>query len=313
MTDGIPALKDLLRGLTDSRGREPVFTWFLRADEQIQRMHGAYAEVVRTQDALLRSLHESGDELGWHPHFWRRETENGPWFQEVEDLDWQVDMLHAAHRDLATCPSGPPQSVRMGWAYHNIRSYAALEGLGVTVDCSALPGYRTYRGKPPTRGENFFDWHTSPRQPYRPSREDCRRPPRGAEASFRLLEAPSFVSTSIPWALVSSVQLSRKTGDLGQLWDAVRRPTYCINVTARPVLFAPLVGELGKLLRHTSPVGGPILFSTQFHADELVRNRSALYDLHSVKPNLEALVHACHEADAHVEFTQASRIAALWA
>jgi hypothetical protein len=313
MTEGIPALKDLLRGLTDSQGREPVFTWFLRADEQILRMHGAYAQVVRTQDALLRSLHQSGDELGWHPHFWRRETEDGAWFQEVEDLDWQVDMLHAAHRDLAASPSGPPRSVRMGWAYHNTRSYGALESLGLAVDCSALPGYRTYRGKPPTRGENFFDWHSTPRQPFRPSREDCRRPPRGTEASFRLLEAPSFVATSLPWALVSSVRLSRKTGDLGQVWDAVRRPTYCINVTARPALFTPLVTELRRCIRRSPPESGPILFSTQFHADELVRNRSALYDLHSVRPNLEALVRVCREADTPVEFTQASRVATLWA
>jgi len=31
----------------------------------------------------------------------------------------------------------------MGWAYHNNRTYAALEQLGLKVDLSALPGYRT--------------------------------------------------------------------------------------------------------------------------------------------------------------------------
>lgn len=310
MTEGIPAVKNLLHGVTDSRGREPVFTWLLRADEQIRRVHGEYRWCVRTHQSFWRSLQESGDELGWHPHFWRLDTGHGAWFQEIEDVDWQVAMLHQAHDDLATCFSGAPKSVRMGWAYHNNRTYRALEDLGVTVDCSALPGYRTFRGKPPTRGENLFDWHSSPRRPFRPSRNDYRRPPRGGESPFRVLEVPSFVSGSIPWALVSGVQLARKTGDLAQLWYAIRRPTYCINVTARPVFFAPLVAQLRTALQ--SAERGPLVFSTQCHADEFVPNRSALYDIAGVKANLEALVRACHEAQTPVQFVQAREIAALW-
>ncbi|HTR20672.1 MAG TPA: hypothetical protein VMH88_07450 [Gemmatimonadales bacterium] len=311
MTEGIPAVKQLVRGVSDSAGREPVFTWFLRADEQMQRVYGDYAAIARTQHALLRSLAGSGDELGWHPHFWRREGDNGRWFQEVEDIEWQLDMLRQAHRDLAAVLPGGPQSVRMGWAYHNTRSYGELEALGLHVDCSALPGYRTYRGSPPTRGENYFDWHATPRQPFRPSRADHRRPPRATEGAFRLLEAPSYMASSLPWSLVSGVQLGRKTGDFGLLWDAVRRPTYCINVTARAMLFAPLVAELRRAMRR--PGTDPILFSTQFHADELVPNRSRLYRIHSLRENIEALVRACHEADTRVEFVQALRIPALWA
>ena len=46
------------------------------------------------------------------------------------------------------------------------------------------------------------------------------------------------------WALVGGVQLGRKTGDVAQLWYAVRRPTYCINVTARPAYFALLISHV---------------------------------------------------------------------
>lgn len=310
MTEGIPAVKDLLHGVRDSRGREPVFTWLLRADEQIRQVHGDYAWVVRAHEPFLKSLEQNGDELGWHPHFWRRETDDGPWFQEVEDVDWQVEMLHEAHRHLTASFAGAPQSVRMGWAYHNNRTLAALEELGVPVDCSPLPGYRTFRGEPPTRSENLFDWHSSPRRPFRPSRSDYRRPPKPGEEPVRVLEVPSFVSGSLPWALVSSVQLARKTRDPAQFWYALRRPTYCINVTARPRLFAPLVAELRAALRRAE--GGPLVFSTQCHADEFVPNRSALYTIESVRANLEALLRACHEAQAPVEFVPARRMAALW-
>ncbi len=312
MTEGIPAVKALMQGVTDSRGREPVFTWFLRADEQMQRVFGGYAAVVRAEHTLLRSLAASGDELGWHPHFWRA-GRDGRWYQEVEDEPWQLEMLRLAHQDLsAALPEGrAPQSVRMGWAYHTTPTYGALDSLGVRVDCSALPGYRTYRGSPPTRGENFFDWQSTPRQPFHPSRRDHRRPPRDDERPFDLLEAPSFVATSRPWAFLSALQLTRKTGVAALLWDSLRRPTYCINVTARPALFAPLVTQLRHMATRAGE--GPILFSTQFHADELVPNRSTMYRLESLRANVQALVRACHDANVPAEFIQAQRIPALWA
>jgi len=310
MTEGIPAVKSLLRGVVDSTGREPVFTWLLRADGQIRQVHGEYGWVVRAYESFLRSLQRSGDELGWHPHFWRRDTETSRWFQEVNDVDWQVEMLREAHGDLATCFPGAPKSVRMGWGYHNNRTYRALGELGVAVDLSAVPGYRTLTGAPPARTENLFDWHSTPRTPFKPSLVDYRRAAREGESSCQALEVPSFVSASVRWGLVSGLQLARKTGDLAQLWYAVRRPTYCINVTARPVFFAPLVAQLRRTLRR--PGNGPLVFSTQCHADELVPNRSALYSIDSVHTNLAALLRACDAAHTPVQFVQACQIPALW-
>jgi hypothetical protein len=218
-------------------------------------------------------------------------------------------MLHSAHRDFAAALPGPLRSVRMGWSYHNNGTYEALESLGVAVDLSAIPGLRTLAGKPPTRSENLFDWHSTPAAPYWPSPVDYRRPARSGERPRRLLEVPCFVSTSLVWGLIASAQLARKTRNVAQLWDAVRRPTYCINVTARPAFFAPLVAHLRRVLRR--PAAGPLVFETHFHADELVPNRSALYDLESVRPNIEALLRACHEAHTPLEFVPACRIPTL--
>lgn len=208
MTEGIPALKARLRDVADDEGREPVFTWLLRADEQILELEGAYAWALRAHRRLLASLQDSGDELGWHPHFWRRAAPHAPWVQELADVDWQVEMLRRAHADFATGFAGPPRSVRMGWSYHNNRTYGTLEELGVAVECSAIPGYRTLRRSAPAAKENLFDWYTTPRAPYRPSRADYRRPAREGETSSRLTEVPSFVATSLPWALVSGVQMA---------------------------------------------------------------------------------------------------------
>jgi hypothetical protein len=308
--EGIPAVKNLVRGLTDSTGREPVFTWFFRADEQTQRLCGEYAWFVRAHQPLLQSLQGSGDELGWHAHFWRRDPETGPWLQELDDVDWQVDMLHRAHRDLATSFAGAPKSVRMGWGYHNNRTYAALENLGIVADLSATPGFRTITRKRPLKRENLFDWYCSPELPYRPSRVDYRRPALGQEDSHRLLEVPSFVSTSLVWGLVRGIQLARKTAAGAHIWEAVRRPTYYINFSGRPRLFAPLVTHLRKAVGRAG--SGPLVVVTHSHADEFVPNRSRLYSLESVRTNLEALLRVCSEAHTRVEFVQARRVPALW-
>jgi hypothetical protein len=217
-------------------------------------------------------------------------------------------MLDAAHAELAPALARPLSSVRMGWSYHNNSTLERLDRLGIKVDLSALPGYRTYDAAPRLRSENQFDWYMSPRKPYRPSRADYRRPARDGEASLGILEVPSFVASSRLWSFVGGSQLLRKTGDVGRLVDAVRRPSYCINVTAKPQYFAPLVAQLRRELPSAQR---PLVFETHFHPDELVPNRSALYDLASVRANIEAVVHACEDARVPVEFVPAGRVPAL--
>ncbi len=308
--EGIPAVKTLVRGLTDRTGHQPVFTWFFRADEQTRRMCGSYAWFVRTHHPLLESLRQSGDEVAWHAHFWRRMGETGPWVQELDDVEWQVAMLQSAHRDLTTSAVGPPSTVRMGWGYHNNRTYAALEDLGIVADLSSTPGFRTLTGKRPASPENLFDWQSTPEEPYRPSRADYRRPARGNEQSHTLLEVPSFMANSLLWGLVRGLQRGGKTATGGQLWDARRRPTYYINFTGRPTLFAPLVAQLRRTLRRRQL--GPLMVVLHSHADEFVPNKSGLYALESVRTNLTALLRACDEAHTPVEFVQARRVPALW-
>jgi hypothetical protein len=309
-TEGIPAAKTLLRGLTDIAGREPAFTWFLRADDQVRQVHGAYAWFVEAHEPMLRSLEQSGDELGWHPHFWRYEAAADRWFQEIDDIGWQLDMLRQAHRHFAPRLPQGLHSVRMGWGYQNDRTCETLEELGIAVDASSLPGFHTVVGEQRLDRENLFDWRDSPRVPYRPSQADYRRPPRGQERPRRLLEIPSFVSRSRLWGLAGGVQLVRKTGHLEHLWSQLRQPSYCINVTGRPALFAPVVAQLRQTLRQ----GGnePVVFATHCHADEFVPNRSPLYDLAAVRTNLAAVLRVCAEARAPAAFVRASQVPALW-
>jgi hypothetical protein len=281
----------------------------LRVDEQVRRVHGEYAWVLRTFHSFLTSLESCGDELGWHPHFWRFDDSAKRWYQDAQDVDWQISMLKQAHHDYCEIFPGRAKSVRMGWDYHNNRTLQTLERLGVVVDFSAIPGLRTLRKTIPSHPENLFDWYPTPRYAYRPSVADCRRPAHGSEDSCQIIEAPNFVATSRVWGLISGLQFARKMRDAGQIWRAIERPTYWINITGRPRLFAPLVAELRTVLKRND--SQQIFFVTYFHPDELLPNNSSLYDLKSARTNLESLLNLCEDTGAIPEFIQARRVADL--
>ena len=194
----------------------------------------------------------------------------------------------------------------MGWDYHNPQTYNTLEELGVTVEFSAIPGMRTQSGLTRKRAENLFDWYMTPRHPYYPSRADYRRPAGDDETPSTLMEAPNFVSPSRFWGLLSGLQLARKMKDPKQVWQAIHRPTFWINVTGRPDLFRPIAAALGNKLNRSE--ADSELFITYFHPDELLPNNSSLYSLDNVVANLESVLTVSERLGIAVEFARAERI-----
>jgi hypothetical protein len=254
-------------------------------------------------------LEHGGDELGWHPHFWRQDDQTRSWYQDAKDAEWQLSMLRQSHEAYMRVFPGRARSVRMGWDYHNNQTFQTLEQLGVVADFSAIPGLRTARGSNSRQRENLFDWYETPRSPYFPSRSDYRRPGRSGEDSYTLIEAPNFTSTSLFWGAISGLQFARKTRDLMQLAQAARRPTYWINITGRPKLFSPLLSQLKRDLSISKKGNG--FFVTYFHPDELLDNKSSLYDLSSVRTNLDGILQVCRSRDTEVVFVPAREIPAL--
>ena len=309
LTEGIPHLKESVHGLSDDRGTDPVFTWLLRVDEQVRVIHGSYSWVLEAHGEMLQQLELSGDELGWHPHFWRYNSEASFWSQDAEDIAWQVDMLREAHKSFMNIFPGRAKSVRMGWDYHNNETFQTLEQLGVRVDFSAIPGLRTLSASHHNLRENLFDWFATPRRPYLPSRQDYRRPAEANEDATTVVEAPNFTSSSFVWGLASGLQFARKMKSIKQLTQAIRRPTYWINITGRPKLFNPLLSQLRRDLRGTGDE--TMFFVTYFHPDELLANKSSLYDLVSVRINLERIIQTCRAEATKVEFIRAVEIPRL--
>lgn len=309
MSEGIPLLKKLVEDLKDSEGHAPIFTWLLRVDEQIRILHGAYRWVLENFRRLLLDFESTGDELGWHPHFYRLSAEKKNWYQETDDVDWQTRMLQQAHDAYMAIFPGRAQSVRVGWDYHNNATMRKLDELGVRIDFSAVPGLSTKTSSSKKRNHNLYDWYISPREPFYPSKADYRRGAIGDEGSLSILELPNFTSTSFVWGMISGLQFTRKMNDISHIFRAIRRPTYWINLTGKPELFSPIASQLKKSLKKARQP--ELLFVTYFHADELLDNKTTLYDRQSLRTNLETIFRLCGDEDYAVRFSRAREIPGL--
>ncbi|MEA3296716.1 MAG: hypothetical protein U9R56_02495 [candidate division Zixibacteria bacterium] len=304
MLEGIPRAKDRLANLIDSEGCSPRFTWLLRVDDQIKRLMGAYNQVLKTNCDFLESLEQSGDELGWHPHFWRLDENNLRWYQECRDMDWQVGMLTKAHAAFSEVLPERTKTVRMGWTYHNNRTMAALDDLGVAVDVSGIPGLRIHpkKGKPVV--SNFFDWSVTPSRPYYPSIVDYRREALETESSLSLLEAPNCVAKSIIWGMVSGLALARKMKDIRQIGYALFKPRFMSTITGKPMLFKPILAQVEKNLIDNDN----FIYITPLHPDELIENIHPVYSLENMETNLKSLLEVADSLSAGVKYIKACEI-----
>jgi hypothetical protein len=297
--EGIPSFKDTVENLKDSAGNTPKVTWLLRVDEQVKVTKGDYAWVLNRYKKGLTALETDGDELGWHPHFYKQDRDGSKWYQEVADTTWQVKMLDEAYKAYQEVFPGRAGSVRMGWDFHNNATMKKLSELGVKTEFSALPGLRTNMPSGTDHVYNIFDWFISPRNPYFPSSSDYRRGPREGEKPLDILEVPIFTSSSFIWGAIGGLQFARKMKDPSALLRAIKRPSYVINITGKPKLFAPLLNDLDGILRRDNR---SFFFATYFHADELLDNKSSLYSRYSLRDNLASIIRICEKQGRSARF-----------
>ena len=301
MLEGIPRVKDKLRKLTDSDGRSPVFTWNLRVDHQIKQIYGAYNHILTAHANILLELEKNGDELAWHPHFWCYDEKRKVWYQNYRDVDWQVEMLKEAYAAYQEVLPGRARTVRMGWSYHNDRTFATLDKLQVEVDTSGVPGLRILPPKKQVRLSNFYDWSITPNKPFYPSSADYRREARKGEGSYSVLEAPNFTVKSFLWGMLSGLVLARKMKDMKQIGYALSRPAYMSTISGKPMLFKPMLAQMKKNLKHDDKV----IYNSILHPDELIENIHPVYSLENMEENIRSILELADSMHAKVKYIRA--------
>jgi hypothetical protein len=170
----LPLLRDALLRLQDRLHCDVPLTWFVRADDLVERQFGSPLAILRRLEQGLDASWSAGHELAWMPQL----PATG-----IRPIDH--DLLPTTHAALA---AALPRidSVRMGDLYHDNRAMGLLAELGLRFDCSAVPGR--------TKSDPGWhvDWRGTPTHAYRPAQDDYRRP---GEPHWNILEIPM---TAIP-------------------------------------------------------------------------------------------------------------------
>ncbi|GJM43387.1 MAG: hypothetical protein DHS20C21_02290 [Gemmatimonadota bacterium] len=275
---------------------------------------GSYGAVLVRFSDLWKHLSDAGDEIGWHPHFWRLAKDGSTWFHEVDDEDFQTRMLEESFAAFEADLGFAPTSVRMGWDYHNNRSMQTLARLGVHIDLSALP-FQSFAGSYNDRGASFagcFDWSTSGSLPYRPSRLDYRIPAVSDEIS--IMELPQNLLQSSFSAFLSEARGAVRDRSPRRLIRALGPNRIVASTTVKacspPFLFRSMVRDV--LRREEDWI------ATYFHPDELLARKGSLINdlihrLSYFSTNVRSVVRIAERHGRPVEFVTATEAADLLA
>jgi hypothetical protein len=173
--NGVSLIREFQNEIRDGYGNPPRITWFLRSDQQMKDIYKDYAYPVKAFKPIWENCIDMGDEMGWHPHFWRWDVVHGLWYQEMEDHVWIETCLTKGFQSFSQF--WRPKAVRTGNDFLNDFVMTTLNKLGLLTDLSVLPGME-YEGdlieKGLTYRVNKMDYKICPKTPYFPSKKDYR-------------------------------------------------------------------------------------------------------------------------------------------
>lgn len=185
ISKGIPLLIETFQKYRDSFDNPIKIIWFVRVDNQIKELYGNAAYLLNQYKDTWKMLLRRGDEIGWHPHLYRKSGEN--WIQETRHHHISKDLQESY---MAMIEEGfSPICSRIGEAFQSNEIMSDLWKLGIKIDSTAMPG------RVRMDNDRKINWSGTPQHAYYPSMSDYRLPAEG-EDRVGILEFPmSMVET----------------------------------------------------------------------------------------------------------------------
>ena len=207
-----------LRRQVEKHTRSPVlFNWFIRADPQIQKSYGRADCVAKACPEIIKTIKEHGDGCGIHPHLWRWDARRGEWFSEFNDRDWTAECLNSSIQAFEKIFGRSPDSCRFGDRWLNQHAVELMHASGIRFDLTVEPGLPDEPVFDDPHATGWLpDYRETPREPYRPSRENFLVAQNGEVNDDSLWMVP--VTTTAP------------------LWRLRRHPPYLIKASRAPNL-----------------------------------------------------------------------------
>lgn len=174
---GVPETVALLEqwrpALHDSTGAPVHFSWFWRADPQVDQIYGTADWGFIRYRHLLETTLERGDEHGIHPHFWRRLNPNDIWIDDYLDVAWMEHCVRVNFEAFERQVGYPPRTNRCGTRYLDSGTARLLDRMGIDIDVTVEPGVPSdsfEANSPRTDYTDALDF------PYQPAEHDFLQP-----------------------------------------------------------------------------------------------------------------------------------------
>ena len=198
-------------------GRRVLFNWFIRADPQIEKSWGRADWFTKACPQIVGTLKEHGDGCGIHPHLWRWDARRGEWFNDFNDPDWTAECLQTSIRAFEEVFGRPPDSCRFGDRWLDQNAVELMRACGIRYDLTIEPGVpdEPVFDDPHATGR-LPDYRESPREPFRPSKNNFLHPESGDANGSALWMIP--ITTTAP------------------VWHMLDRPPYLIKSSRSPNL-----------------------------------------------------------------------------
>ena len=260
--------------LQDATGEAVRFSWFWRADPQVEEVYGTAGWGLSRYKDLLDATLLRGDAHGIHPHFWRRDDPSSAWIEDFRDPRWVEHCVRVAFAAFEAQVGSPPLVNRCGDRRMDSRTARLLGRLGIRADLSVEPGVpsdclETNVARP--------DYTAATSRPYRPAANDFNRPRRRPVARDGLTMLP----------LTTRSPASGRSRDFFHPWDDSTVTTAAVDALLaddqRYLAFAirsdgPLAEwwtNVESLLDHlrTHPLAPRFVFATPIEALSLLNGR----------------------------------------
>ncbi|RBP41383.1 hypothetical protein DES53_107215 [Roseimicrobium gellanilyticum] len=183
-------------------GGAPVhFTWFPRADPQVEKSNGSATWAFEQFKEEWNSMLSEGDEIGLHVHPWRWDEQANEWFQDHVDEAWVTSCVRSAIEAYRRALDKTPASYRGGDRYLSNAVVRILEQEGVQVDVTLERMPEVARLVEAERGTGVIPDGTSiPSRAYRPSAKDFRIADPENSTGLGILPLTSYEKGSLsPW------------------------------------------------------------------------------------------------------------------
>jgi hypothetical protein len=183
-----------LRGRIETATGAPArYSWFLRMDPQVAEAYGGPTFIVDRYERHLKEVDAAGDEIGLHTHLLRWLDDRGTWLHDFGNQQWAEHCVRMSVEAFARALGRPCVSMRLGDRWLNTATVNLLEALDIRYDLTAEPGTRSV--PTPKAGElasgPLPDYARVPREPWRPSETDFRRPANRPGRRIRMIPLTS--------------------------------------------------------------------------------------------------------------------------